>query len=734
MANRDRDDDLGADDLDPRVVKAKRCWQLAEDAYGDQLKAELEDLRFVDDPDGQWDENTRTSRAGGLVNGVIVPSRPTLTIDKITPAINQVRNQATNARLAVKVKPKGRRANQQTAEMLQGLYRNIEVESKAHRARMWALDRAAKCGRGYYRVLTAYANDGDFDLDIIISRILNQHSVRLDPFHKEPDGSDAEWCLITEDVPYDRFKRDYKDKSKLADDGLSDEALTGLGADAPGWVGGDATARTIRVAEYWYVEYETKTLVLTTSGWKGFQKDKPAGAGEIVASREVRTRQVKWCKVTAVDVLDERDWNGRYIPIIQVLGAESNINGERRYRGLVSKAKDANRMFNVMFSRQMETIGLASNAPWIIEEGSIEGYEDLWAQAAQKNLPYLPFKRTNLHGGEATPPQRNVAEPPIQAITLALTQAQNAIQSTTETFDPSLGKAQSRTQSGRAIAELQQQSEQGNSHFLENLAQDAMVHEARIVLDLMKSVYDRPGRIAQILGEDDAPSEVVLNQPFVTDENGRPVPVPPGAMPPEAKHYDLTQGEYAVTVSIGKSFSTLREEGNAMMGQLAQAAPQLVPMYADLWVRSMDFPGKDEIADRIKRALPPNLLADEQQPADPAQLQAQNAALQQQMQAMGQALQQAQSKLDVEQLKAESKERIEAAKLAHEREIEAMKLELGRLKELVRTNIAQMQLDSEEAREVLKAHEAATRQTVDLQAAREVADNKAVQGTNGDRR
>lgn len=704
-------DDRDTEDRPKELRIALRRWKLAEEAETKQREAELEDLRFVDDPDGQWPADIRKLRMSQNIDGTIVAARPTLTIDKITPAIDQVCNQASNARLSVKVKPRGSKANQQTAEVLQGLYRNIEVESRAHRARMWAFRRAVECGRGYYRVLTKYSNDGDDDLDIVIAPILNQHAVRIDPHHQQPDGSDAMWAFVAEDVPFDTFKQKYSNSQFARVQ--SDEELTGLGDEAPGWVGGDSKeSRTVRVAEYWHVDIKTHTLYLTDQGW--FKKaDIPAGAtklqrenadGEMVdRTRDVDVRQVKWCKLTSAEILEEQNWDGRYIPIVQVVGNETNINGERRYRGVVSKAKDANRMFNVMFSRMMETIGLASNAPWIVVEGQLEGYEKQWAAASSVNLPYLTHRSVNLRGEPAPPPQRNVAEPPIAAISQAIAQSQDAVQSATQTFDPSLGKGQGRNQSGRAIAELQQQSEQGNSNYLENLASDSMAHEARIVLDLVKYVYDRPGRIAQILGEDDQPTDVMLNQPFVKGPDGRPTPAPLAGAP-GVEHYDLTAGEYAVTVAIGKSFSTLREEQNAMMGQIAQAAPQMLPLYADLWVRSMDFPGKDEIADRLKKMLPPNLQEQgEGGQQDPAALAAQNQQLQMQLQQMGAELQKSQAGIDKVQIQTESKERIEAAKLASEREIEEMRLRVKQLENIVKANIAQGKLESDEARDAMKA-------------------------------
>jgi hypothetical protein len=674
-----------SDDASSPVQQALDRFKLAAEADKAQRAREIEDLKFVDDPDGQWPDEIRRQRKGGIVGNFTTPARPCLTFDGVTPAIDQVTNQARNAHLAVQLKPKGSKANQDTAEMLKGLYRSIEVDSKAHNARMWALERAAKCGRGYYRILKTYANDGDDDLDLIISRVLNQHAVYLDPSHQEPDGSDAEWAFVIEDMPFAKYKRLYP-KSEVST--YSDQEFTDLGNNAPEWTKGDGEARTVRVAEYFCVHYTEKKLPGTRRESK-------------------QERSIKWQTINAVEVLDEQDWEGRYIPIVQVIGKETNVNGDRRYFGIVAKSKDAQRSKNYMRSKEIETIGLASYAPWLIMEGLIEGYEKIWQTANTANYPYLPYKDKNLGGTFAPPPQRNSAEPPIQAIVMAAQQADEDLKRSTQTFDPSLGQGQGKGQSGRAIAQLQQQSEHGNSNYLENLAQISMTHEARIVLGLVPYVYDRPGRIARILGEDGSPTSVMLNQPFMQSPDG-PVGVPPGMPPPpEAEHFQLHKdAEYTVVVTVGKSFSTQREEATAMMGQLAEAAPQMVPFYSDLWVRMMDFPGKDAIADRLKKMLPPQLQEDAQgnprglPPEAQAQIQQLTMALQQAQQ----ELQQAKSGIAQAQIKAESDQKIKGAELESKGQIAQMQADIDRMKLAIDAQIAQQKMQADAAKTVMQAN------------------------------
>jgi hypothetical protein len=158
------------------LERAKRCFKLAVDTEAKQRERERADLRFQV-PEMQWDEAARKARDGD--NG-LTPPRPILSIPKIDQPIQLVENQARTAMLGVNVHPISEDANDDTAEVIQGIYRRIERDSNAQQARLWAFDRAVKAGRGAYRVTTKYDEDADprtFDQEIAIERILHQDMV-----------------------------------------------------------------------------------------------------------------------------------------------------------------------------------------------------------------------------------------------------------------------------------------------------------------------------------------------------------------------------------------------------------------------------------------------------------------------------------------------------------------------------------------------------------------------------
>ena len=616
------------------VQEAKDRFALVVSAENEQRKRELEDLEF--DAGNQWPDEVKAARGGQVVDGVPIPARPMLTINKLDQPIQLIINQQKNARLGIEVRPDSEDASDDTAEVLQGLIRHIEVQSRADLARSWAFERAVKCGRGFYRVLKRFADESgqEFDQELVIDRILNQGAVYLDPYAQQPDWSDGEWAIISTMMPADRYKKEFPESALAAS---LDDTFASLGDSGDHWYGTtDDGQQAVRVVEYFVVERVPKERVayLNDRGQlvTAWADELPEGLdpASIQQRRMTEQRSVKWYKLNGTEILEEQDWDGQYIPIIPVIGREQNIDGKRKWVGIVHPSKDGQRLFNYAVSTAVETAALEPKAPFIGYEGQFEGHEQAWAQANIRNFPYLEVKPITL-GGQVVPlPQRNTAGANLGPSLALVDQADAYIKSTTFVYDPSLGSSAG-SRSGRAVLALQQQADIGNSNYLENLASVSMTYEAKVLLDLIPKIYDRPGRVARILGTDDEVKQVVLNAPFSTTDSGRPVPMRPGfppsppgpgGRPRNIKRFDLAQGKYVATVSIGKAYRTRVEQGADELAQVLQASPNLMPLIGDLYFKYRDFPGHLEIARRLKKLAPPEVREDDEE-IDPQQLKAQ---------------------------------------------------------------------------------------------------------------
>ncbi|HEX6038907.1 portal protein [Longimicrobium sp.] len=690
---------------------ARKRFKLAVGAEKKQRDREKEDLQFQV-PELQWDEAARAERMGKPG----IPARPTLSISKIDQPIAQVENAMRQAHLGVEVHPLSPDSDDDTAEVIRGLYRKIEQDSRASLARSWAFARAIRAGRGYYRVNTKYdeAGGNPFDQVITIERILHQESVYVDPTAVEPDYCDAKFAFVAVWLTPEQFEAEYpKAKNPASDDQSWDQA----GEDQPEWVRTEGGQRAIRVVEYWTRNVEKIKLCLYENGevvekGPGEEPD-TKGKGALVAERESERTSVKVCKLTGFEVLDEADWNGRYIPLVPVIGRELQpIEGERRWEGIIRKARDAQKLFNFAASNAVERAALEPKAPFVLDPKQIDGYEHLWDQANTRSFPYLPV---NMFVGaqQYPPPQRTQVDN--QAMSPSLMLLQNAtdwLQSTTATYDPSLGRQNPRERSGRAIVALQDQATLTSSDFLQNLAEISLTCEAKIVLDLLPTIYDRPGRIAQTLDLEGETETVMLNASFTADQNGRPRAAGEGM--PGAKTYDLRKGVYSVAVSIGRSRQTLQQEAVDEIGGILQAMPALLPIIGPTWFRYRDFPGSKEIADMLGKMRDQQypFLKDGAAPDDPAALKAQLQQQGQQMQAMGAQLQEAMNKLQTDQVKAEadirkaeidSQTRLETERLKAEAQIEVERIRAAQ-KDLTQTK--QMVADQREAA-MDRSHEAA---------------------------
>ena len=85
----------------------------------------------------------------------------------------------------------------------------------------------------------------------------------------------------------------------------------------------------------------------------------------------------------------------------------------------------------------------------MLAEGQNENYEKMWATANTANYPTLIYKPKSFEGQPLPPPQRMVAEPPIQAMMLMVRQSDMDLKNASGLTDPNLGLSKA-DQSGEA--------------------------------------------------------------------------------------------------------------------------------------------------------------------------------------------------------------------------------------------------------------------------------------------
>jgi len=608
------------------LAQARSRLDLAMSALSESREDEIDDLKFyAGSPDNQYQWPADVLATRGAVQGQTINARPTLTINKLPQHVRQVTNDQRQNRPGAKVIPVDDKADVDVAEVFNGMIRHIEYISDADVAYDTACENQVTYGEGYIRLLTEYCDDTTFDQDIKIGRIRNSFSVYMDPTIQDPTGADAKWCFITEDVTKEDYERMYPDASPittLQSLGVGDQSISN-------WLNED----TIRIADYYYVDYDRTTLNLypgNATAFEGTPEDKQLRAiyGKPKRSRESDRPRVKYCKINGYEILEEREWAGKWIPVIRIVGNEFEIDGRLYVSGIVRNAKDAQRMYNFWVSQEAEMLALAPKAPFIGYGGQFEGYEDKWKTANTQNWPYLEVNPDVTDGQGAVLPLPQRAQPPMASSGLLQAKAGAAedIKATTGQYNASLGMG-SNERSGKAILARQKEGDVGTYHYGDNLARGVR-HIARQLIDLIPKIYDTQ-RIARIIGEDGETKMVKINpeqqEPVnkIVDEQGIVL----------EKIYNPSVGKYDVVAVTGPGYATKRQEALEAMAQLLQGNPQLWQVAGDLFVKNMDWPGAQEMSKRFAKTIDPKIMADNDKSPE---LQ----AAEQQIQAMGAEMEQ----------------------------------------------------------------------------------------------
>ncbi len=643
--------------MDDTLKEDLEAFKLVNDAEKEQRKTMLDVLEFVK-LGKQWPQEVMDKRSK--------EGRPCLTINRLPAFGKQVTNDARQNRPSIKCHPIGDKADRETAEILNGLIRNIEYTSNADVAYDTGLDFAVNCGIGYWTVNIDYACEDSFDKDLRIERVSNPFSIYGDPASTAADSSDWNTAFITDRISEREFKKRYPGASVAnfqADDSRD--------AD---WYEEDM----IRIAERWSRE-KVGVKLLKLSDGSLMMEPEYLKLRDILEVRRVKVegdRQTEMYKVTqriitGAEVLETNDWPGKYIPIIPCYGDEVNIEGKRTFQSLFHFAMDPQRNYNYWRTATTELVALAPKTPFIGPSGAFDTDAEKWQTANVDSHPYIQFD------GPQMPQRQGFAGPPAGALQEALN-ASDDLKNIMGLHDASLG-AQSNETSGRAIMARQREGDVATFNFIDNQSR-AIRHTGRILVDLIPKIYDVP-RIVRVIKEDGTNYSVPVNQPVMPKppEDGQqnaPQGQPQFQPIPEhlqqeldgvSKIFDLAAGKYDVTCESGPSFTSRREEASQQMMEFIRVFPQAAPFVGDLLAKNLDWPGSDEIAKRLQAMLPPQAQGDK-----PPQLQQAEQAidqLKQQVGQMGQALQEKQTQdkftaqeLQIKQFEAETKRMAEMAK------------------------------------------------------------------------
>ena len=606
------------------LLKLRQRYEKATEADRENRQKAQDDLKFLHIPGEQWDSQTRRNRG----------ERPMFEFNKLRITVKKIVNDMRANRPAGKVRGV-EDGDTETAEVCEGLIRNIWNVSDGDTAIDHAAEFQVGGGMGAWRLTTEYEPDSFYQC-IKVEAIRNPFCLYADPAAQDALKRDAQYWILTDRIAKEAFEAKYP-KAEAIDFEASEFD------DEDEWDDGE----TVRICEYWWKEPTTKRLLLLSNGQTvdaAEMGDVPPEGVTIVKERTAPSQRIMMAICSGDAVLEgPTEWAGSKFPFVMVFGEQMQLDGKTHWFGLTRFAKDAQRAYNYSRSLAIESIAMAPQAKFWATAKQAEGENTLnmWAEAHKKNYPVMLYTADPQAPG---PPQRmGGADVPV-ALIQEMQFSSDDIKATTGIFDASLGN-QSNETSGVAIRARQAQGEIATFNYMDNLAKGIRL-TWELLLDLIPKIYDTP-RSLRILGKDGAEDYAEINS-FVVGPDGQPQAV-----------NDLTRGKYDVTVTVGPSFSTQRQEAAETYTNMVQGNPGLFPMIGDIIARNLDLPGADEIADRLKAMLPPQIQALEQKEGAelPPEAQAAMAQAQQmmaQVQEMGQALQQQGAELAADKASAEA--------------------------------------------------------------------------------
>lgn len=556
-----------ADRKQELLDEAKERYRTAVDGWSEVYDAAARDIDFAYDiGEGQWPDDVRQARG----------SRPTITVNKIQKFLRQVRADQMMNRARIKVIPVDDRADVQTAELYNGLIRQIEYQSSAEIAYDTAYASAIAASVGYFRIATDYAADDSFDQDICIKRILDPLAVHFDPSSVEFTMDDARYCFVESYVTKEEYQKRYEGDNPIDWDGERD-----IFGD---WLDGER----VRICEYFYKKPVQKKIAELSDKSVieiGGENRREDFAPYIVRERTVETHEVRVATLSGREVLEEKIWPGKHIPIIPVFGDEIVSGGKRHYLSLARGARGPQQMYNYWVTAATETVALTPKSPFIIDHRQIKGYEREWNEANIKNTMYIRYNAVPGLNKPAREPQGQVPS----GIMAMLQSTAMDIEDHLGRYEAALGKP-SNERSGKAIQARVAQSDKGSYQFVDNLTR-AIIYCGKQLIDLIPKIYDST-RVVQIMGETGEARTAALNSEEIDPRTGNPVRV-----------NDLSIGKYDLIASLGASYSSKRQEMVQMMIEAMQYAPAVAPVIAPLIFKYSDWPGAQEVAEELKREV-----------------------------------------------------------------------------------------------------------------------------------
>lgn len=616
------------------VQEAVERWKACKEWQGVEDERAREDIKFANgDARNSWQWPSKVY-ADRTADGTDLPC---LTINNTRVHNDLIINEISKNGFGAKVRPTGGKASFKSAQVMQSLINRIQYISKASAQRRRVVEQAVDGGIGYTLIETAYVSNKTRDQDIYLKASRDPTGVYLDPWIREPDGSDANFGFVFERMPRKEFNRKYPAyKGKVG--------TAPLDSSFADWI----SDKEIMLAKYFRKKQMPDTFVWYEmedgNGFEGLASEIKEESGKEIydklmldirekningGTRKVFNDEVEWFLIAGDQIIDRGDWAGKYIPICRCVGREVVIDGTLDRKGHTRPLIDPNRMLNYHASVDVQVGAFQTKSPWLAPARAIEGQEG-WKTANVDNFAVLLYNDVDdeAEGQNQTiaPPQRINPPQGSPANQQGMVNAERQMMLISGQWQSETGQRSSQMpESGKAIGERKEQGDTATYHFVEHVSDMDRLIGIQL-LDLIPKIYDTK-RALHIQGDDGEKywitidpnqSEAVQDlEQLKEDEEAAKLAFNPAL------------GEYECVSDPGPDHATQRQEAWDAMSMILQNNKELAATCADLLFNYGDFPGADKIMERLQKeikATKPYLFGDAATP-QMTEIQEQNKRL-----------------------------------------------------------------------------------------------------------
>lgn len=518
------------------------------DVTDDQRDKANEDMRFVNVDGGMWEGFLDTSND--------VPDRVKLELDLVSnPLLRFVGEWGMN-RVGVEYKPSDAATTDDDAELLNGIYRSDFRDFSGSLSTDLAVLECATCGFGALKLATEFDDEGDPENEnqhIEWRPIYNAYSsVYWDLSAQRIDKRDANHCTILTEFSRESFERQFPDE----------DAVSAYTPDTRAFENVNTTKRNIIYVATRYEVVKKKETVfvynnLETEEVETYtEEDHKLVEDELrdnelrtfVRKREIIRPRVEKTVFSGDAILKEtRRIAGKFIPIIPMYGVHAYVDGVERYRGIVRKQKDGQRLFNMQVSQLAENAASSGQEVPIFQREQVQSPDVAAAWADKNNKPYLVVDPVlDQDGNPIAPGPLGYSKPPAldQSTTSLLEIVPNYLKEQTGFV---AGDAIKTETSGKALRALQKR-ENLNTQVISANIERAIRWSGEVYQAMAAEIYSTQ-RMVRTLGKDGTDGTAMLQEVVADEETGKQI-----------MSNDLRGKRFMSYADVGPQYDSIREE------------------------------------------------------------------------------------------------------------------------------------------------------------------------------